>query len=81
MVYIILMAVMCIFGTVMPVPLVWAICDILNGCMVFINVIGLWGCAPELRRLWKEYVNGGTQLDTTLNDLKHQKAGVNTQSN
>ncbi len=78
--YIVVMVGMCIFGTVLPVPLVWAICDVLNGCMVFINVIGLWGCAPELRRLWKEYREGGTELDTTLNDIKRRKAQSKTKA-
>lgn len=63
-----------IFGSVAPVPLVWAICDVGNGLMVFVNVIGLWGCVPIIYKLWREYEKGGTTLDTTLNDYRRAKA-------
>lgn len=73
-VYIALIMFFTIFGSVAPVPLVWAICDVGNGLMVFVNVIGLWGCAPIIYKLWKEYEKGGTTLDTTLNDYRMKKA-------
>ena len=73
-VYIALMVLCAIFGAAAPVPLVWAICDVGNGLMVFVNIIGLWGSLPALLKLWKEYEKGGTTLDTTLNDYRRAKA-------
>lgn len=68
-----------IFGSIAPVPLVWAICDTFNGLMVFTNLIGLFGVSGVIAKLWKEYEQGGKDMDTTLNDIKvlraAQKAG------
>lgn len=73
-IYIVLMVFFAIFGSVAPVRLVWAICDIGNGLMVFVNVIGLWGCMPIVYKLWKEYEKGGSELDTSLNDYRRKKS-------
>jgi len=64
-VYIGLILFFVIFGSVAPVPLVWAICDTFNGLMVFTNLIGLFGVSGVIAKLWKEYEQGGKDLDTT----------------
>lgn len=60
-----------IIGSGFTVSLVWSICDVFNGFMVFVNIIGLWGVSNVIIRLWKEH-NSGT-VETTLSDLKGSK--------
>ena len=73
-VYIGLILFFVIFGSLAPVPLVWAICDTFNGLMVFTNLIGLFGVSGIIAKLWKEYEQGGKDMDTTLNDIKVLRA-------
>lgn len=65
---------LCVFGAVAPVPFVWAFCDAGTGLMTLINLLGLLGVSPVIFKLWKEYEQGGTTLDTSLNDLRRRKA-------
>ncbi len=69
-IYIALILFFIIFGSMATVDLVWAICDTFNGLMVFTNLIGLYGVAGVILKLWKEYESGGRELDTTLNSIK-----------
>lgn len=62
-----------IFGSLATVSLVWAICDTFNGLMVFTNLIGLYGVSGVLVKLWREYEEGGKELDTTLNTIKGRR--------
>ncbi|HHW19494.1 MAG TPA: sodium:alanine symporter family protein [Firmicutes bacterium] len=71
--YIALILFFVLFGSLATVRLVWAICDTFNGLMVFTNVIGLFAINGVIAKLWKEYQEGGTELDTTLNDIKKKK--------
>ncbi|MCT4631557.1 MAG: sodium:alanine symporter family protein [Firmicutes bacterium] len=73
-VYIVFILFFVVFGSVATVSLVWAICDTFNGLMVFTNLIGLYGVSGVLVKLWKDYEAGGSELDTTLNDIKRKRA-------
>jgi hypothetical protein len=42
--------------------------------MVFTNLIGLFGVSGIIAKLWKEYEQGGKDMDTTLNDIKVLRA-------
>lgn len=72
--YIVLILFFVIFGSLATVKLVWAIADTFNGLMVFANLIGLYGINSVIVKLWKEYEEGGTDLDTTLNTIKKKRA-------
>ncbi|HZJ98905.1 MAG TPA: sodium:alanine symporter family protein [Tissierellaceae bacterium] len=61
------------FGSLATVSLVWAIADTFNGLMVFTNLIGLYAVSGVIVKLWKEYEEGGTELDTTLNTIKKKR--------
>lgn len=71
--YMIFIAAFVILGSGFTVSLVWSICDVFNGFMVFINIIGLFGVSGTIIALWKEY-DSNKNLDTTLNDLKNSKS-------
>ena len=73
--YIVGIAAFCIIGSGFSVSLVWSICDVFNGFMVFLNILGLWAVSGTIIKLWKDYCAGGDQIDTTLNDIKKAKAG------
>lgn len=70
--YNILMAVFCIIGSGFTVSLVWSICDVFNGFMVFLNILGLWAVSGVIVKLWKEYEHDPS-LETTLKDIKNAK--------
>ena len=72
-VYVALMLFFSVFGSIAPVPLVWAICDVGNGCMVLMNLVGLYGSLPVVYKLWRDYERGGREMDTTLNDIRNLK--------
>ncbi|MDD4583031.1 MAG: alanine/glycine:cation symporter family protein [Eubacteriales bacterium] len=80
-VYIALILAFVIFGSLASVDLVWAICDTFNGLMVFTNLIGLFGVSGVIAKLWKEYEQGGREMDTTLNDIKTLRAARRGQMN
>ena len=58
-------------GAAASVSLVYSICDVFNGFMVVLNIIGLWGISNVIVKLWKEYEHG--DVPTTLKDLKGEK--------
>lgn len=70
--YMIFIAGFVVLGSSFTVSLVWSICDVFNGFMVFLNIIGLIGVSGTIIALWREYDNN-KNLDTTLNDIKSQK--------
>lgn len=72
-VYNVLMAVFCIMGSGFTVSLVWSICDVFNGFMVFLNIIGLWSVSNVICKLWKEYNSGDPEVETTLHDIEQAK--------
>lgn len=61
-----------LMGSGASVSLVWSICDVFNGFMVFINVLGLWGISNVVVKLWKEYEHD-PDVPTTLKDIKAGK--------
>lgn len=72
--YIALILFFVLFGSLATVSLVWAIVDTFNGLMVFTNLIGLFAVNGVIVKLWKEYEEGGLDLDTSLNDIKKKRA-------
>jgi AGCS family alanine or glycine:cation symporter len=72
--YIVLIIAFLIFGSLATVDLVWAFCDTFNGLMVFTNLIGLFGVSNIIAKLWREYREGGRELDTTLNSIRARRA-------
>ncbi len=68
--YNILMVAFVIIGSGFTVSLVWSICDVFNGFMVFLNIIGLWSVSKVIFGLWKEY--NKPETSTTLKDLKQK---------
>lgn len=69
-VYNILMVAFVIIGAGFTVSLVWSICDVFNGFMVFLNILGLWSVSKVIFGLWKEY--NKPETETTLKDLKNR---------
>ena len=49
--------------------MVYSICDVFNGFMVFLNILGLWGISNVIVKLWKEYEHD-PDIPTTLKDIK-----------
>ena len=72
--YILLILFFVLFGSLATVSLVWAIVDTFNGLMVFTNLIGLYAINGVIVKLWREYEEGGAELDTSLNDIKKKRA-------
>jgi len=72
--YVVILLVSCIFGSITYVEVVFSICDCLNGPMVIVNLIALLGINGTIAKKWKEYNEGGSMLDTTLNDVKRAVA-------
>ena len=70
--YRIFIVVFVMLGAMASVTLVYSICDVFNGFMVFLNIIGLWGISNVVVKLWKEYEHT-PGLDTTLRDVKAGK--------
>ncbi|WP_313529040.1 alanine/glycine:cation symporter family protein [Anaerotignum sp.] len=70
--YTAIIALFVIIGSGFTVSLVWSICDVFNGFMVFVNILGLWGVSAVIFKLWKEYEHD-KNLDTTLNDILNDK--------
>ena len=64
-------ALFAIIGSGFTVSLVWSICDVFNGFMVFVNIIGLWGISNVIIKLWKQYEHD-PNVETTLKDIKNQ---------
>lgn len=71
-VYTVIIAAFVIIGSMFTVSLAWNICDVFNGLMVIVNLIGLLGVSGVLIKLWKEYETN-KDLDTTLRDVKNGK--------
>lgn len=69
-IYIVIMLFCAMFSTLTYVEVVWSFCDCLNGPMVVVNLIALMGVCKPMIAKWKEYNNGGLELDTSLNDVK-----------
>lgn len=69
-VYNILMIAFVIIGAGFTVSLVWSICDVFNGFMVFLNILGLWSVSKVIFGLWKDY--NKPETETTLKDLKNR---------
>ena len=69
-VYNILMVAFVIIGAGFTVSLVWSICDVFNGFMVFLNILGLWSVSKVIFGLWKDY--NKPETETTLKDLKNR---------
>lgn len=70
--YTALIAAFCIIGSGFTVSLVWSICDVFNGFMVFVNILGLWSVSGVIFKLWKDYEHN-SELETTLKDIKAGK--------
>lgn len=70
-VYKVLIIVFVILGSLFTVQLAWSICDVFNGCMVIVNIIGLLGVSNVIVKLWKQYETDD-QLETTLKDIKEK---------
>ncbi len=70
--YTAMIAVFVIMGSGFTVSLVWSICDVFNGFMFILNVIGLWGVSNVIIKLWKEYEHD-PNIETTLKDIKNSK--------
>ena len=67
-IYTVLIAVFAVLGSGFTVSLVWSICDVFNGFMVFLNILGLWGVSNVIIGLWKDY--NKPETETTLKDIK-----------
>ncbi len=78
-VYTALIAAFVVIGSGFTVSLVWSICDVFNGFMVFINIIGLWGISNVIVKLWKEYERD-PNVETTLKDIKGEKTSGSSKS-
>ena len=70
--YNVFIAIFVLLGAGASVSLVWSICDVFNGFMVVLNILGLWGISNVVVRLWKEY-QSDPDLPTTLKDVKAAK--------
>lgn len=62
-----------VIGSAFTVTLAWNICDVFNGFMVIVNLIGLLGVSGVIVKLWNEYEQN-KDLDTTLNDIKRNNS-------
>ena len=54
-------------GSVVSVPLVWAIGTLLNGFMAFPNLIGLFFLLGMVRKITKDYFEGTRQVYAVSN--------------
>lgn len=68
-VYTVIIAIFVVVGSMFTVSLAWNICDVFNGCMVIVNLIGLLGVSGVVIKLWNEYEHD-KNLSTTLKDIK-----------
>lgn len=72
-VYNVFIAIFVLLGAGATVSLVWSICDVFNGFMMILNIVGLWGVSNVIVKLWKDY-ESNPNLDTTLKDVKGKPA-------
>ena len=78
--YNVFIAIFVLLGAGASVSLVWSICDVFNGFMVVLNILGLWGISNVVVRLWKEY-QSDPDLPTTLKDVKAAKEAAKAEKN
>ena len=68
-VYRVFIVIFLMLGAAASVTLGYSICDVFNGFMVFLNILGLWGISNVIVKLWKEYEHD-PDIPTTLKDIK-----------
>ena len=61
MVYRVLFTALVMLGSVISVPMVWAIGTLLNGFMAFPNLIGLMFLVGTVKKLTQEYFESGNE--------------------
>lgn len=77
-VFTIIEASLIILGSVMNQQVAWSFSDLMFSFAIIINLAALGLYLPKLKASWDEYEKGGTELDTTLNDIRRKKPAKRT---